>query len=228
MRFEIGVRSGYLVAEIIGRESAEEMREFLVAVGNACKAHGCPKILMRVVKSRPVFKLEDYGLDTDTRGYVHEIVTPACQVALVADSAEVHAAHEYIEVVARQQNVNARAFRDESEALQWLGGEPAVPDRRYRFSRIVLLGAPEEAGVYALWDGEEIIYYGRASGGPGASIRDRLLDHLEGRAGEQTMNATHYSWEVCRDTAQREQELLDAFRAANGRPPRLNVATDAA
>src|SRR6185436_14199193 len=110
MRFAIHRRPGYLLAEIAQRETGEEMREFLVAVSAACKEHGCPRILMRVVKSRPVFKAEEYGLSS----YIHELATPACQVALVGDNAELNAAHEYIEIVARQQELNVRAFSDEA------------------------------------------------------------------------------------------------------------------
>ena len=42
------------------------------------------------------------------------------RVALLADAEELRAAHEYIEVLARQQGANVRAFRDEAQALEWL------------------------------------------------------------------------------------------------------------
>lgn len=221
MRFGVAARPGYLLAEIAGRQTAGEMREFLLAVQAACRSHGCPKILMRVTRSRPVFKPEDYGLAGNVPGYVNELVTPKCQVALVGDTPELNAAHEYIEVVARQQNVNVRAFCDEAAAVRWLAGEPA-PERRYRFARLVLLGAPDDAGVYSLWDGDEVIYYGRAAGGPGGTIRARLLEHFDGRVDEATSRATHYSWEVCADPAAREADLLREFQAAFGRAPRCN------
>jgi len=35
-------------------------------------------------------------------------------------------------MVARQQNINARAFRDEAAALRWMSGSVG-PTRRYRF-----------------------------------------------------------------------------------------------
>jgi len=121
MRYSIEPRGGYLHCAVTGRQSADDMREFLHAVQAACRQHGCPKILMAVRNSRVIFKPEDYGLSS----YVPELVSPHCQVALVADSRELNAAHEYIELVARQQHINARAFRDESAALSWLQGEPA-------------------------------------------------------------------------------------------------------
>lgn len=227
MRFSITAQPDHLLAQIAGRETAGEMREFLVAVQAACREHSRPRILMKVNDSRPVFKPEDYGLAGDrsgnAQGYVNELVTPKCQVALVGDTPELNAAHEYIEVVARQQNVNVRAFADEAAALQWLAGERA-PERRYRFARLVLLGAPDDAGVYSLWDGEELIYYGRASGGEGSTIRARLLDHFHGRAHPATSRATHYSWELCPDPVTREADLLREFSTVFGRPPRCNAA----
>jgi hypothetical protein len=211
VRYSIEARGGYLACAVSGRDTADDMREFLHAVQAACRSHGCPKILMTVRNSRIIFKPEDYGLSS----YVLELVSPACQVALVGDSQELNAAHEYIEVVARQQQINARAFRDEASALRWLKGE-AEPGRRYRFTRTVLLGAPADAGVYALWDEEELIFYGHAS-----SIRARLLHHLEGRLFE---SASHYSWEVCADPAAREAALLAEHLRVFGRPPRFNAA----
>ena len=215
MRFAIEPREGYLHASLSGRDTADEMREFLLAVHAACQQHGTPKILMSVRQSRAVFKAEDYGLAGNMRGYVNELVTPACQIALVGDNEDVNSAHEYIEVVARQQGVNVRAFRDEAAALRWMNGA-AGPSRRYRFTRIVIAGAPQDAGVYALWDGEELIYYGRGT------IRSRLMDHHHGRVDPQTQRATHYSWELCKDPETREAELLREHERLFGRPPRYN------
>ena|SRR5688500_4997356 len=216
MKYSIDARPGYLYASLAGRETAEQMREFLLAVHAACGKHQSPKILMAIRQSRPVFKAEDYGLAGNMSSYAHELVTPACQIALVGDTEELHAAHEYIEMVARQQNINARAFRTESAALDWLRGAHA-PTRRYRFTRIVIAGAPEDAGIYVLWDGDELIYYGRAQ-----SIRARLLDHYQGRVDAQTKRATHYGWELCKDPVAREIELLREHERQFGKLPRLN------
>lgn len=220
MRYSIEARSGYLACLVNGRQTADDMREFLHAVHAACREHGCPKILMTVRNSRVIFKPEDYGFDGKARGYVLDLVSSECQVALLGDSQELNAAHEYIEVVARQQGINARAFRNEASALRWLQGEPE-PSRRYHFTRIALLGAPADGGVYALWDGDELVYYGRATGGT-ASIRARLLEHFEGRL--PATSATHCSWELCADPAAREAELLAEHLRVFGRPPRFNAA----
>jgi len=220
VKFSIEPRDGYLHAAVYGRNTGEEMREFLLAVHAACKQHEQPKILMSVRQSRAMFKPEDYGLDGEMRGYAGDLVTPACQVALLGDTHEVNSANEYIEMAARQQGLNVRAFRDERAALQWLSGEGA-PSRRYRFTRIVISGAPDNAGVYALWDGDEVVYYGRAEGGGnGVTIRSRLLDHYY----EAASRPTHYSWEVCKDPAAREAELVSEHQRKFGRPPRNNKA----
>lgn len=208
MRFSIEPRQGYLHASLEGRDTAEEMREFLLAVHAASKEHDCAKVLISIRRSRAMFKAEDYGLN----GYVNEIVTPACQIALVGDSEEIHSANEYIEVVARQQGVNVRAFRDERVAARWIGGA-ALPGRRYRFSRIVIAGAPKDVGVYVLWDDDEAVFYGRGA------IRTRLLEHLSRRE-----RATHYGWELCKDPAARELELLEEHQRTFGRRPRYNGA----
>ena len=230
MKYSIEAREGYLHAALAGRETADEMREFLLAVHAACGEHQSPKILIAIRQSRPVFKAEDYGLGAETRSYARTLVTPACQVALVGDTEELHAAHEHIEVVARQQNINARAFRTELAALGWLRGASA-PTRRYRLTRTVIAGAPDDAGVYALWDGEELIYYGRADGkgaGDGPTIRSRLMDHYQGRVDAQTKRATHYGWELCKDPVARELELLREHQRQFGKLPRLNNTQAAA
>jgi len=120
VNFSIANKSGYLHAELRGRETAEDMRAFLLAVKAACGEHLCPRILLSIRDSRPVFKLEDYGLSGEAPGYVAEIVTPACRIALIGDTSELHFAHEYIELVARQQQVNVKSFREPSSAVRWL------------------------------------------------------------------------------------------------------------
>lgn len=124
MKFKIEARGEYLLAELHGRDTAAEMREFLLAVKVACREHGCPRILLSVRASRPVFKLEDYGLS----GYVNEIVTPTCRIALVGDTSELNHAHDYVVLVARQQHMNVKSFRDVSSAQQWLREPESMPD----------------------------------------------------------------------------------------------------
>ena len=148
-------------------------------------------------------------------------MSSSCRVALVAENQELRASDEYIATMAQQKRMNVRAFRDETVAARWLRHGAPEPSRRYKFNRIVLAGAPDEPGVYALWLGEELIYYGKASGGNAgrATIRSRLMEHFHNQ-----VDATHYSWEISREPGARESELLREYRETFGRLPRLNEA----
>jgi hypothetical protein len=132
VKYRIEPRGEFLHAELKGRETAEDMRGFLHAVKAACQEHGCPRILLSIRASRPVFRLEDYGLAGETRGeargYVSDLVSPACRIALVGDTSELQFAHEYIEVVARQQHVNVKSFREASSAVRWLQAQDPLQD----------------------------------------------------------------------------------------------------
>ena len=81
-------------------------------------------------------------------------------------------------------------------------------------------GAPEEAGVFALWEGGELIYLGRTA--PGATIRQRLEEHLERRLA-CTTRASHYSWELSLRPEARELELLRDFTLQFGALPKCNA-----
>lgn len=91
---------------------------------------------------------------------------------------------------------------------------------RYRFTRTMVEGAPADPGVYALWEGEELIYYGSACGA--MTLQQALAEHLSGRAGPCTGSATHYGWEIALDPAAREAELLQEYERRCRRRPRCN------
>jgi hypothetical protein len=211
MQLRIVRETEYLRADLHGRETPEEMREAIWAILAECRRSGLSNVLISTRKSRPLFKVQEFGLSA----FLQEMST-ACKVALVAENQELRASDEYIATMAQQKSINVRAFRSETVAARWLRGAPE-PSRRYKFNRIVLAGAPSEPGVYALWQGEELIYYGRAFGG--ATIRSRLMEHYE-----KQIEATHYSWEISREPAARESELLRQYQETFGRLPRLNSA----
>ena len=77
----------------------------------------CPRMLVWVRRSRPIFKVEQYRI---SEHFKQVAANQEVRVALLADTEELRAAHEYIEVLARQQGANVRAFRDEPTALEWL------------------------------------------------------------------------------------------------------------
>ena len=78
--------------------------------------------------------------------------------------------------------------------------------------------APDQMGVYALYQDGELIYYGMAT----TSIRDRLRSHKRGTEGPCTMAATHFNTEVTSRPKERERELLEEFQRQYGRMPRCN------
>ncbi len=79
--------------------------------------------------------------------------------------------------------------------------------------------APEEPGVYALFDEEELIYIGSSH-----DLRDRFLTYwrtgFEGRICKQA--TTKYMREVMDLYEQRETELLKEYVYSNGGLPRCN------
>ena len=95
-----------------------------------------------------------------------------------------------------------------------------IASPRYAFNATMVAGAPPDPGVFALWEKDELIYYGRAQG-QGATIQSRLREHLEARDGCTTA-ATHYGWEITSNPRSREAELLAEYRSSHGRLPRCN------
>jgi len=93
-----------------------------------------------------------------------------------------------------------------------------INTQRHRFTTWQISGAPPAAGVYVLWERDEPIYIGATRGD--ASIRSMLQDHYARRT--RPHDASHFSWELSRDPALREAELLAAFRLTNAHVPRYN------
>lgn len=97
-----------------------------------------------------------------------------------------------------------------------------IASPRYALTAPMVAGAPPDPGVFALWESDELIYYGRADG-RGVTIQSRLREHLE--AGDAcTRRATHYGWEIAANPRAREAELLSEYRHSHGRLPRCNAA----
>jgi len=124
MRFTIVPLQDYLRADLFERETVEETRKFLAALGEEALRWGSTRVLVCVSSSRPIFKVGDYH----AASYLKELAArPASKVALVSKHHDIRAAHEYIEVLARQQGANLRSFADEATALRWLKSEPDAP-----------------------------------------------------------------------------------------------------
>ena len=97
-----------------------------------------------------------------------------------------------------------------------------IASPRYPLTGAMVAGAPDDAGVIALWQGDELIYIGSAHGGA-VTIRSRLMDFLHKSNNACAGKATHYAWEVASHPAAREAAVLREFETAFGRLPRCNA-----
>ena len=126
MWYKLTAETGYLKAELYGRETAEETREFLRAVEAAFAQHRYAHVLIAVHSSNAVFAVGKFGLSS----YFERVAGFPLKVALLGDSDELRIAHEYIESLALQRGVNLRAFRDETTALRWLQEPSKQPSKQ--------------------------------------------------------------------------------------------------
>jgi hypothetical protein len=124
MLCEITVEAGYLRADLFNRETAEETRDALAAIAVEARKHKCSQILISVHASRPIFKVEQYGLPD----YFKELG----RIALTGDSAELRISQQYIESLARPNGINVRCFPNEQAALYWFKDRRWLSDRRQR------------------------------------------------------------------------------------------------
>jgi hypothetical protein len=99
----------------------------------------------------------------------------------------------------------------------------AISGDKHAFTQENIDRSPAEHGVYALYDGDTTIYFGRAAGA-GVTIRVRLQAHKRGDEGRCTQSATHYRREVTEAAVSREKELLQEYLDKYGRLPRCNEA----
>lgn len=121
MTYSITVEKDHVRAELTGRETVEETKEFLRTVARYSRTHSA--FLLHIRASRPMFRLEQHGLIDDMKQIA---CGPAHRIALVADTRDLQVSHEYFELIAQQHYVNLRSFRDKVDALAWLR-EPAAP-----------------------------------------------------------------------------------------------------
>src|SRR5256884_2078508 len=129
MLCEITVGPSYLKADLFNRQTAEEARDALAAIAAEARKHACSQILISVHASRPLFKVEQYGLPDYFKG-LGEIMK--CRIALTGDSDELRLSQQYIELLARRNGVNVRSFPNEEAALSWFRDRRWSLDRRLR------------------------------------------------------------------------------------------------
>ena len=119
MHYKIEQAQGYVRAELSDRRTPEENLDFIRAICAHCAQTGCVRILVSVRKSRPIYKINTYGITE----YFRQLASnPGSRVALVSDSDDMRSSQQYIEMLGREQGAQVKAFRDEPAAIEWLRG----------------------------------------------------------------------------------------------------------
>jgi len=117
MKYQITMEHGFLRADLLERETAEETRAFLQAVALASINHHCSRVLVHVRLSNPLFTVERHGV---LRSFKKIASDPAHRIALLGDTLELGMSHDYVSLLGRQQGINLCSFQTEWEAVAWL------------------------------------------------------------------------------------------------------------
>jgi hypothetical protein len=114
---EIMPRKGYLHIAVAERKGVGQAKDALQRILDAIGASDQRRLLVSVRQSEAIFNVAEYGLlDALTR----LAGVPGLRVALVADSDELLVSYRYVEALASERRLTAKAFRDEEQALAWL------------------------------------------------------------------------------------------------------------
>src|SRR5262249_52446608 len=117
MRFKIEPRAGYLLAEMVNRETSEETAEFVRALVAGLAEHKANRLLISVRSSRPIYKVEGWGLS----GAIEAIrAIQDFRVAFIADSNDMQMAQQYIALLLSQRGILTRNCSSEADAVAWL------------------------------------------------------------------------------------------------------------
>src|SRR3981081_4653297 len=132
MGYKITLDQGVLRAELFDRETVEETKAFFQAIVSASRETRCPRILISVLSSKPIFQLERHGLIEYFRKLA---VASSRRIALLGDSRDLQLSHEYVEFIARQHGLIVRSFPDETAAYRWFRDPRQERERRARQER---------------------------------------------------------------------------------------------
>lgn len=117
MDIEIRPRAGYLYIAVAERKGVEQAKDALQRIIDAIDASDQRRLLVSVRQSEAIFNVAEYGLfDALTR----LAGVPGLRIALVADSDELLVSYRYVEALALERRLAAKAFRDEEQAVAWL------------------------------------------------------------------------------------------------------------
>src|SRR5258708_11988386 len=90
MKYQFTMQRGFLRADLLDRETAEETRAFLAAVVLASINHRCSRILVHVRLSNPLFTGERHGVFPSFQKNASD---PSPRIALLADTLESGISH---------------------------------------------------------------------------------------------------------------------------------------
>src|SRR2546427_7373060 len=109
MKYQITMEGGFLRADLLDRETAEETRAFLQAVVSASMNHRCSRVLVHVRLSNPLFTVERHGVLTNLKKIASD---SAHRIALLGDTLELGMSHDYVSLLGRQQGITRRVGKE--------------------------------------------------------------------------------------------------------------------
>ena len=127
MEYQISTEDGFLKAELLERETADETRRFLQSVVLASVNHRCSRVLVSVRLSKPLFTIERNGVLRTLKRIASD---PTHKIALLGDTVELGMSHDYVSLLGRQQGICLRSFHREAEAVEWLKDRRRGDERR--------------------------------------------------------------------------------------------------
>jgi len=127
MKYSISTEGGFVRAEMLDRETAEETRMFLHAVVSAVINLPCSRVLISVRLSRPLFTIERHGVLKLLKRIASD---PTHKIALLGDTMELGMSHDYVSLLGRQQGISLRSFQTEAQAVEWLKDRRRGQERR--------------------------------------------------------------------------------------------------
>jgi hypothetical protein len=117
VEYKIETLPGYIRAEMVERDTAEETAEFVRALLATLRTQAAARVLISTRRSRPVFKVEQWKLSE----VLDQLMSMAgVKVAFISDTREIAMSQEYIALLGRQRGLQFEAFASEQAALAWL------------------------------------------------------------------------------------------------------------
>ncbi|HWM44944.1 MAG TPA: hypothetical protein VNP36_21100 [Burkholderiales bacterium] len=117
MEYKIETLPGYIRAEMVERDTAEETAEFVQALLATLRAQAAARVLISTRKSRPVFKVEQWKLSETLEQLMG---MSGVRIAFIADTREIALSQEYIALLGRQRGLQFETFDSEPAAVAWL------------------------------------------------------------------------------------------------------------